>query len=153
MGPFLTQLRCKIELYNFHLWNLITICSQIFLPNEVDKLLIMFAMRRVICIWLKVCRNVSRVFLGWFVTSWITQKSRKVVECVQGKNEMVVDYVQHFAQRFMLYVGYSMINNVIATLNSTVPVSQWTNGLRSELCKVLPILKAERVESKTGWAF
>lgn len=69
---------------------------------------------------------------------WFVDSCHKTAGCQQGKKESVLECTQCYAQTFMLYGGYE-VSSVSDVLGSRVPVSQWADGLKSDLPKVLPI--------------
>lgn len=68
-----------------------------------------------------------------------------VVDCHQCRNGSLMDYTQHNAQVFILYREYN--TSSISDVLGSVSVSQWPDGLKADLHKVLPILKPDWHES------
>lgn len=142
MAPFLTQLTRKIQLYNFHPLDIIAICSQVFLPKEVDKLRAFYGS----CVEQQKITSVQECTDGLvgIVRTFVDRNEcwRKVVDCQQRKNESVMEFTQRYAQVFLMHGG-SGFGSIDDVASSCIPVAQWADGLTPDLRKVLPLLKPE----------
>ena len=143
IGPFLTLMTRKIKLYSLHPLDVISVCSQILMPDEIETMEEYYGKQLG---KLKSLRAVQDCNVGLLT---VLQKSvgstlcwKRIIECYQGKNEPVRQYTQRFAEVYLVHGGRSEFNSVADVLNSLVSVVQWADGLTQSMRKVLPFLKS-----------
>ncbi|KAI4893549.1 hypothetical protein NFI96_034350, partial [Prochilodus magdalenae] len=143
IGPFLTLMTRKIKLYSLHPLDVISVCSQILMSDEIETMEEYYGKQLG---KLKSLRAVQDCNVGLLT---VLQKSvgstlcwKRIIECYQGKNEPVRQYTQRFAEVYLVHGGRSEFNSVEDVLNSMVSVVQWADGLTQSMRKVLPLLKS-----------